>query len=154
MEVFKADIGELLARDLRRVVGYVHAAVPVTGSDTGDYLVRNLTAIDPEHGWVAIGAELAAGDQVMFVRRDTASAIGDLERMLDRLVDRAGAAAPKAAIYFSCVARGPNQFGQDSEELRIIQEKIGDLPLVGFFGNGEISHDRLYSYTGVLSLFL
>ena len=26
--------------------------------------------------------------------------------------------------------------------------------LAGFFGNGEISHDRVYSYTGVLTLFL
>jgi len=23
---------------------------------------------------------------------------------------------------------------------------------VGFFGNGEIAHDRLYAYTGVLTL--
>jgi small ligand-binding sensory domain FIST len=28
-----------------------------------------------------------------------------------------------------------------------------ELPLVGFFCNGEISHDRLYGYTGVLTLF-
>ena len=26
--------------------------------------------------------------------------------------------------------------------------------MVGFFGNGEISHNRLYGYTGVLTLFL
>ena len=26
-------------------------------------------------------------------------------------------------------------------------------PLVGFFCNGEISRDRLYGYTGVLTLF-
>ncbi len=154
LEVLKEDIGELLARDLKRVGGYVHAAIPVAGSDTGDYLVRNLTGIDTEKGWVAVGAALGAGDQVMFVRRDTASAIGDLERMLDKLIGRAGDTPPKAGIYFSCVARGPNQFGTDSEELRIIQDKIGDVPLVGFFGNGEISHDRLYSYTGILSLFL
>ena len=30
---------------------------------------------------------------------------------------------------------------------------IGEVPLVGFFCNGEISHDRLYGYTGVLTLF-
>ena len=29
----------------------------------------------------------------------------------------------------------------------------GDFPLVGFFGNGEISRDRLYAYTGVLAVF-
>ena len=30
---------------------------------------------------------------------------------------------------------------------------LGDFPLAGFFCNGEISHDRLYGYTGVLTLF-
>ena len=29
-----------------------------------------------------------------------------------------------------------------------------EVPMIGFFGNGEICHDRLYGYTGVLTLFL
>jgi len=28
------------------------------------------------------------------------------------------------------------------------------VPLAGFFGNGEISRNLLYGYTGVLTLFL
>ena len=39
-------------------------------------------------------------------------------------------------------------------ELVAIQDELGDVPLVGFFCNGEISHNRVYSYTGVLSVFL
>jgi small ligand-binding sensory domain FIST len=90
---------------------------------------------------------------VMFCRRDPASALEDLKRMLTGLKRRAGQ-APKAGLYFSCVARGPNLFGADSEELKTIREALGDFPLAGFFGNGEIAHDRLYGYTGVLALFL
>ena len=37
--------------------------------------------------------------------------------------------------------------------LEVMKEAIGELPLAGFFCNGGISHDRLYGYTGVLSLF-
>ena len=69
-------------------------------------------------------------------------------------VRRLGDRRPKGAVYVSCLARGPNLFGDDSEELRQVQTAIGDVPLVGFFANGEISHDRLYGYTGVLTLFL
>lgn len=153
LEVFKEDIGELLARDLRRVGGYIHAALPVPGSDTGDYMVRNLTGIDPQQGLVAIGAAVSAGDPILFVRRDKQAAEQDLERMLKQLKQRAKA-PPKAGIYVSCVARGPNLFGQDSQELKRIRDAVGDFPLVGFFANGEISHNRLYGYTGVLTLFL
>ncbi len=154
LEVFKEDIGDLLARDLRRVAGYIQAALPVAGSDTGDYLVRNLTALDPGNGWLAVAADLNIGDHLFFVRRDAAGAIADMERMLDGLKARTAGRPPKAALYHTCLARGPNLFGPDAEELRTIQDKFGDIPLVGFFGNGEISHDRLYSYTGVLTLLL
>ena len=82
LDVFKEDIGELLARDLRRVAGYIFAALPITGSDTGDYLVRNLVGIDPNHGLIAIGDMVEPGRSIMFARRDLASAQADLERML------------------------------------------------------------------------
>ncbi|HEX7968921.1 MAG TPA: FIST C-terminal domain-containing protein, partial [Stellaceae bacterium] len=153
LEVFKEDIGELLSRDLKRVAGLIFAAFPVTGSDTGDYLVRNLVAIDVERQWLAAAHRVVPGDRVLFCRRDPASAAADLGRMVAELKRRAGA-APRAGLYFSCVARGPNLFGDSSRELRVIQDALGDFPLAGFFGNGEIAHDRLYGYTGVLALFL
>jgi small ligand-binding sensory domain FIST len=154
LEAFREDIGEVLARDLRRVAGYIHGAVPVAGSDTGDYLVRNLTALDPANGTVSLAALMSEGDRVMFVRRDATSAVEDMQRMLDALKRRIGTRPARGGIYHSCVARGPNQFGPGARELTAIRETFGDIPLVGFFGNGEISHDRLYSYTGVLTLFL
>jgi small ligand-binding sensory domain FIST len=44
-------------------------------------------------------------------------------------------------------------FGEDSVEMKTIRQELGDIPLVGFFANGEISHNRLYGFTGVLTLF-
>ena len=35
-----------------------------------------------------------------------------------------------------------------------IAEALGEVPLAGFFANGEISNSRLYGYTGVIALFL
>ncbi|MBV8653289.1 MAG: FIST C-terminal domain-containing protein [Alphaproteobacteria bacterium] len=153
LDIFKEDIGELLSRDLRRIAGLIFAGFPIAGSDTGDYLVRNLVAIDVENRCLAVAHEVAAGDPVLFCRRDTPSAVTDLRRMLDKLKQRAGG-SPRGGLYFSCVGRGRNLFGADSEELGLIREVLGDFPLVGFFGNGEISNDRLYGYTGVLTLFL
>ena len=153
LDIFKEEIGEVLARDLNRIAGYIHAALPIPDTDTGDYLVRNIMGIDPSNGWIAIGERLSKGDKLMFVRRDGPSAMADLERMLDDVTDRAGD-SPKAALYFSCVARGPNLFGRNSEELTAIGDRLGDVPLVGFYANGEISSNRLYGYTGVLTLIM
>ncbi len=153
LDVFNEDVGEILARDLSRVAGYIFAGLPIRGSDTGDYLVRNLVGIDTENKMLAIGEFLSAGDSLMFCRRDTRTAQEDLLRMLRDIKRRAGK-PPKGGVYYSCLGRGQHMFGENSEELKCIQQELGEFPLVGFFANGEISHNRLYGYTGVLTLFL
>ena len=152
LTVFCEDIGPALAQDLRRVGGLIFAGLPVAGSDTGDYLVRNLLAIDPGRGWVVIGAEIAPGDPILFCRRDPESAQRDMTRMVRQLAGRLNG-PPKAGIYVSCVARGAALFGDAGVETGLIRETLGDFPLIGFFANGEISRDRLYGHTGVLTLF-
>ena len=152
-DVLKEDIGEILSRDLMRIGGYIFAGIPIPGSDTGDYLVRNLVGIDPKSGLVAIGDMVEQGGKVMFCRRDANTARLDLVRMLGWL-KKSLRQPPRGGVYVSCLGRGRNLFGDGSEELRVIQSELGDFPLVGFYANGEISQDRLYGYTGVLTLFL
>lgn len=152
LSVFLEDIGPELAQDLRRLGGVIFAGLPVPGSDTGDYLVRNILAIDPGRGWVVLGAEIGAGDPILFCRRDPESARRDMARMVRQLAGRLSG-PPKAGIYVSCVARGAALFGEPGIETQIIRESLGDFPLIGFFANGEISRDRLYGHTGVLTLF-
>jgi len=154
LEVFKEEIGEVLAKDLRRVGGYIFAALPIPESDTGDYMVRNLVGIDTGQEMLAIGDQLHQGGQMMFCRRDGNTAREDMLRMLERLRSRTGEQQPRGGLYFSCLGRGRHQFGEGSVELNMIRDALGDFPLVGFFANGEIFRNRLYGYTGVLTLFL
>lgn len=151
LDVFKEAIGEVLARDLRRAAQFIHAGLPVRGSDRGDYMVRNLVGIDPKNGLLAIGDVVEAGDELVFCKRDSESARQDLARILGEL--KAAVPAPRGALYYSCLGRGEHMFGRRGAELEQVREALGEVPLVGFFCNGEISHDRLYGYTGVLTLF-
>jgi small ligand-binding sensory domain FIST len=152
LAVFAEDIGPGLVNDLRRVGGLIFVGLPVAGSDTGDYLVRNLLAIDPGRGWLVLGAEVVSGDAILFCRRDPESARRDMVRMVRQLAGRLDG-PPKAGIYVSCVARGAALFGDAGVETQLIREGLGEFPLIGFFANGEISRDRLYGHTGVLTLF-
>ncbi len=153
LDVLKEDIGEILARDLSRIGGYIFAGLPIAGTDTGDYLVRNLVGIDPKNGLVAIGDMVEQGTRTMFCRRDANTAREDLLRML-AAVAKSLTGPPRGGVYVSCLGRGRNLFGEHSEELKLIASELGEFPLVGFYANGEISQDRLYGYTGVLTLFL
>ena len=153
LDVFNEDVGALVAGDSARLGASVFAGLPVKGSDTGDYLVRNLVGVDEANRLVAIAEQVEEGDRVMFCRRDADAAREDMGRMLKELA-RALDGPPVGGIYYTCLARGPNLFGAGGEELALIEEVLGKFPLVGFFGNGEISHNRLYGYTGVLTLFV
>lgn len=153
LDVLREDASLRSDRDLERVGGHLFAALPVTGEDVGDYTVRNLVGLDSERGLVAIGDLVDPGAKLMFCRRDRRSAVEDMSRMLDSI--KSGLfTRPKGALYFSCLGRGASLFGEVSRELRMIQEGLGNIPLTGFYCNGEISHNRLYGYTGVLTLFL
>ena len=97
LDVFYDDIGEVLARNPAQVAGYIFAALPVRGSDNGDYLVRNLVGIDPQNKILAIGQRVAVGDQLMFCRRDAETAAEDMLRML-REIKRSLKGTPRGGV--------------------------------------------------------
>lgn len=153
LEVLKADVRDACAEAADGVVGPIDVALPIAASDTGDYVVRTLVGTDPDTGMVAIGDAVAQGGRVMFCRRAREDAEADMARMLGELRGRV-AGPPKGGVYIACVGRGPNIFSHAAREPEMIRAEFGDIPVVGFFANGEISYNRLYGYTGILSLFL
>jgi small ligand-binding sensory domain FIST len=154
LEVLKTEAGDIIARDLQRAAGYIHIARPVEGSDNLDYVVRNLVGVDPQRGWLAIGDQCVIGDRMMFVCRDPNTAQRDMTRMLNGLAKRVAGRLVKGGLFVSCVARGGHMFGHDGRETEMIRAALGDFPLVGYSASGEICNDRLYGYTGILTLFL
>jgi len=154
LEVMIEEIGPELAQDLRKVAGLIHVGLPVKGADRADYVVRPLMAIDPARGWLAVNAHMSTGDRLLFVRRDEVSARKDMQRMLADVAQRAEGRTVKGGIYISCLARGEQMFGSDDTESIMIKNSLGEFPLIGIISHGEFSHDRLYSYTGVLALIL
>ena len=138
--------------------------------------VRHLVGIDPGRHAVAVADVVECGMQLAFCQRNTDAARRDLVRICTEIREElepemlpleaavalqggdAGAAPHTArhiagAIYISCAGRGGPHFGSPSAELAIVRRALGDVPLVGFFANGEIAHRHLYGYTGVLTVF-
>lgn len=156
---FRAELSDI-AMPSGNMKGIAHIAFPITGSDLGDYLVRNIVAIDPANGMMAVSEFVEDGQQIMFVHRDDKTVREDLTHTLvalhKRIMADHGSFKPKAALYVSCVARSGVAFGQSGVggEMALIRDILGDIPLAGFYAGGEISNTRIYGYTGVLTLFL
>jgi len=137
------------------------AARQRTAAVRPDYLVRHVIALDPGRGTVAIAGPAEDGQMLRFCTRDDTAARKDLVRICAEIRDhlheqqdaRGRPVEPRGALYFSCLGRGSHMFGEQGEELRLIENQLGEVPLAGFFANGEIGGRSLYGYTGVLTVF-
>ncbi len=127
----------------------------VAGRFGPDTVVRHIVGMDPRSRVLAIADAVEVGTQLAFSRRDPQAAMADLQRIATEIRDDVGRYGQRiaGALYASCVGRGGAHFGAPAAELRAIREVLGELPLVGFFAGGEIARDRLYGYTGVLTVF-
>jgi len=153
LDVLTDDTGEVIARDWEQASDYIFAGLVNKNSDTDDYTIRQLIGVDPDNKFVAIADYLDNDQEIIFCRRDGNSALEDMRRMLLQLKSRLNTPI-KGAIYISCLGRGREQFGANSEEVRLIHSILGEFPLAGFFANGEIHKSLLYGFTGVLTLFV
>lgn len=153
LDVLTNDTGEVVARDWEQAADYIFAGLVNKNSDTDDYTIRQLIGVDVDDKLIAIADYLQHDQEIIFCRRDGNSALEDMQRMLLQLKTRLGSPI-KGGIYISCLGRGREQFGSNSEEVRLIHSVLGDFPLVGFFANGEIHKNMLYGFTGVLTLFI
>jgi small ligand-binding sensory domain FIST len=135
--------------------GIASTAVRQTGLFGNDVLVRHIVGLDPGRRGIAVAEFVERGAQLAFCQRNAVAAKADLVRICAEIREEIESqnVAPVGAIYVSCTGRGGAHFGAPSAELQIVRRALGDVPLVGFFAGGEIAYDRLYGYSGLLTVF-
>jgi small ligand-binding sensory domain FIST len=123
----------------------------------GQFLIRNLMGIDPERGALAVGEELRNGQVAQFHLRDARTSAEDLKAVLGDYVAGDSGGGVRGALLFSCLGRGVHLYGKADHDTEIFRRLVGEVPLGGFFCNGEIgpvgSSTHLHGYTSSFGLF-
>ncbi len=123
----------------------------------GDFLIRNLLALVPSEGSLIVGDEPRRGQTIQFQLRDAATAREDLEALLDADMADHADAPPRAVLAFSCGGRGSHLFGGPDHDLLLLRSRYGDVPVAGFFCNGEIgpvgARSFVHGFTTSLAVF-
>ena len=123
----------------------------------GDFLIRNVVGMDQRTGSLAIGEMLKEGQLVQFHLRDAETSAQDLTFVLERYAADNRENEVPGALLFSCLGRGEYLYGRPNHDTEIFQEKLGQVPLGGFFCNGEIGPvggtTFLHGYTSSFGLF-
>jgi small ligand-binding sensory domain FIST len=122
----------------------------------GDFLIRNLIGMDATRGLVAVGALLHENSVVQFHLRDAHTSAEDLAQLLKQYAG-GQTARPEGALLFSCLGRGVHLYGTPDHDTDAFRKHLGEIPLGGFFCNGEIGpvHGTtfLHGYTSAFGLF-
>jgi small ligand-binding sensory domain FIST len=120
----------------------------------GDFLIRNILDFNPGDGSLGVGDLPRRGQTVQFQLRDAASATEDLRELLD---EAAAEGPASAALLFSCGGRGTHMFGTPHHDITLLRDRLGPVPVAGFFCNGEIGpvgpRSFVHGFTASLALF-
>ena len=105
----------------------------------GDFLIRNILGVDPAAGAIAVGDYLRPGQSIQFHLRDAQTSAQDLEFLLNKYQQQqTDKSSPVGALLFSCLGRGEGLYGKPNFDSQLFQRYVKDIPLGGFFCNGEI----------------
>ena len=132
---------------------YANSAIDIT---QGRFDQTTVIGCDEDSGSITLAQPLRPGQFLSWCLRDTAVAEADFSSMSQRLADELSG-PPDFGLLFSCLGRGPYFYNGIDRDLKVITQTFPRMPLLGFYGNGEIAHingrNQLLPYSAVLSLF-
>ncbi|XQQ06812.1 MAG: FIST signal transduction protein [Leptolyngbya sp. IPPAS B-1204] len=125
--------------------------------EQGDFLIRNLLGVDPRTGAIAVGDRIRLGQRIQFHLRDATASADDLSTLLARYrIHCTSTTSPVGALLFSCMGRGESLYEEPNFDSQLFTQHVGQIPLSGFFCNGEIGPvggtTFLHGYTSVFGI--
>jgi small ligand-binding sensory domain FIST len=141
---------------LHLVMAGITYGEPATAIAEGRFRSAPIIAVDPLEGSVTLSVRPAPGEQLFWAMRQPLAAESDMRLMVDTL-QHSLPASPDFGLCFPCMGRGPYFYGGVDLDLQIIKRQFPGMPVIGFYGNGEIApfngSNQLFQYAAVLGLF-
>ncbi len=126
----------------------------------GDYQLAALVSGNDEANSVTLSKRVQTRQYLCWALREADAALADLKKTAINLQTEL-ATKPDFALLFSCLGRGPYFYGGIDRDLELLKKVFPQMPLIGFYGNGEIAPSNIkqngvsdiLQYSAVLSLF-
>lgn len=124
--------------------------------ERGDYHIASIISGNDENASVTLTKALNEGDCLSWAIRDVDAAQIDIVKTASTLKQQLNS-EPEFALLFSCLGRGPYFYDGGDQDLALLKTLFPKLPMIGFYGNGEIAPmqgaNELLQYSAVLALF-
>lgn len=122
----------------------------------GRFRLAQIISANAEDRSVTLSTRLNLGERIFWAIRQPLAAEHDMRLTVDRLHAELNQ-APEFGLFFPCMGRGPYFYGGVDRDLELVKQRFPAMPLIGFYGNGEIAPahgaNQLFQYAAVLALF-
>ncbi|MFC1664446.1 FIST C-terminal domain-containing protein [Pseudomonadota bacterium] len=129
---------------------------PNTAIEEGRYHLNHILTANVDDNSITLTDELSPGESLFWAIRDKLAAERDMQHCLETAHSKL-AADPDFALLFPCLSRGPSFYGNRDRDIDLLKTRFKDIPLAGFYGNGQIAPlqqgSHLYHYSTVAGLF-
>ena len=121
------------------------------------FKLRHVVATDTDKGHVGLTGGVRINHHIFWAMRDEAIAQETQESGLETAVNELGR-EPVFALVFPSISRGPGYYVGRDRDIEILRSRFPDLPIIGFYSNGEIAPGMyasglLHQYSTVTGLF-
>ena len=124
--------------------------------EQGQYQLASIIIANQVTQHLTLSQPIPEGYWLRWAVRDAESAQTDLHHTMQQLSQQLRAPAAFACL-FSCLARGPYYYGGNDEDLDLLKSHYPNMPIIGFYGNGQIApmvgQNTLLQHSIVLALF-
>ncbi len=128
-----------LSKTLERVKIGFPADPSGTELEPGEYVVCEITGVDPSDGSLLTTREIEEGRPLFFMIRDALRSGREFQECLRQIAASLASNPPRFGLYFTSSVRGISLYGSKNVEIGLIRRYFGPLPLIGFFTRNELA---------------
>jgi small ligand-binding sensory domain FIST len=152
LDVLTEELGDLFRHSGRRFAPQLWAAERVLDGGGGEAMrMRRIVRLDEARGALRLDGG-RPGTELRLMRPDPAGSLARVRDLARAQRGRLRGTAPVAAIYLASRHRGRELFGPRVDEVAVLREELGPLPLVGLATDAEIFDGTVHEAAGVLVL--
>jgi small ligand-binding sensory domain FIST len=152
LAVLTDELGDLYRHSGRRFASNLWAADhSPCGTGAEALRMRQIVAVDRERGSLRLDGG-RPGAELRLMRPDPASSLARVRELAIAVRTRLQGSSPVAGVYLASRHRGQALFGPRVDEIALLREELGAIPLIGLVTDAEIFGGVVHEAAGVLVL--
>ncbi|MDH5648121.1 MAG: FIST C-terminal domain-containing protein [Gammaproteobacteria bacterium] len=150
------QVREMKRLPFHLIMGGVTIGDPATAIRDGRYRLNHIISANLTDQSITLSHPLHPGERLFWAMRDALTAEQAMQTSIKQAEQQLGT-RPDFGFLFPCMGRGPHFYGNRDRDLEVMKSRFPGMPIIGFYGNGEIGPldgaNHLYQYSAVAGLF-